>query len=484
MKYIYKIGSLVVIVLSIFSCEDVLVEDPPSNISLSSFYQSETDALAGLYGAYSNIYGFYGTTTMQYGEMNADDMTVSPLVSDNFSWDEFTYNSDVTGGIWSNGFSGINRANEVIFYTDRIDFDPERKADLIAEAKALRALYYFNLVRAMGGVPLYETPTIGFDAVMAPRATEEQIYELVIRDLTDAATELEGTNAAGRIGADAANALLARVYLYRGDYANALIHAKNVINTQRYELFDDYADAFTPENDNGIEHIFQVQYLTGERNSGIPGNFGPRAPSGPYAKSFWAGTVVGGSYAPSPEFVAENPTSYRRSVTLADSYEHIDGVTGTITMEEVYGGTFPYYISKFDDREAEFLSGLNFTVIRYADILLIAAEALNEESPADDDKYTWINLVRERARNGVETDLPDLSGLTQDQFRTAVLEERRFELAFEGQRAWDLKRRSQFLTRLRAQGKNVEDYMLLFPIPDTQRKLNTSLTQNLGWEVE
>ena len=169
-------------------------------------------------------------------------------------------------------------------------------------------------------------------------------------------------------------------------------------------------------------------------------------------------------------------------MTIADQYENIDGVTGTITMEEIYGpGVFPYYISKFDDRENELQSGLNFTVIRYADILLIAAEALNEVDPGDSEKYTWINRVRERARNGVETDLPDFDGLSQDDFRTAVLDERRFELAFEVQRAWDLKRRGQFLTTMRAQGKNIEDFKLLFPIPDDQIRLNPNLTQNPGW---
>jgi hypothetical protein len=150
-------------------------------------------------------------------------------------------------------------------------------------------------------------------------------------------------------------------------------------------------------------------------------------------------------------------------------------------MQQVYGGKFPYYICKFDDRKAELQSGENFNIIRYADILLIAAEASNEVDPANIEKYTWINKVRQRARKGVTTDLPDLAGLSQDQFRTAVLDERRFELAFEGQRAWDLKRRGLFLGKVRAQGNTVSDYMLLFPIPDTQIKLNKNLVQNPGW---
>lgn len=481
MKTIVIKSLIALTIVSLFSCEGILDENPPSSISLSSFYQSEDDALAGLYGAYSIIYNVSAQTYLNYGEVNADDLGISPIVSDAYSWDFFTYNSDVTGGLWSACYNGINRANEVVQYTDRIDFNAEKKADIIAEAKALRAFYYFQLVRTMGGVPLYESPTVGFDNIDAPRATADEVYDLIIGDLTAAAAELEPISPAGRINAYVADALLARIFLYRGDYPNALIHAKRVIDSERYKLFPDYADIFKPKGNNGVEHIFQVQYLSGEINSGVPGAFGPRQRPGQFLKSFWANTTVGGSWAPSADFVAENPDSYRKSVTVADRYEHIDGVTGTVTMEEIYGGDFPYYVCKFDDREAELQSGENFTIIRYADILLIAAEALNEVDPGDAQKYNWINQIRERARNGVETDLPDLVGLSQDEFRNAVLEERRFELAFEGQRAWDLKRRGTFLEKLSAQGKEVEDFMLLFPIPDVQIELNPNLEQNPGW---
>lgn len=482
MKNIFKINLIISFTMLIISCESILDEDPPSFISLSSFYQSESDALAGLLGAYSPIYSIAGRSYLYYGELNADDLEIDPIVNDHYEWDFFTYNSDITGSLWSNCYSGINRSNEVIKYTERIDISDEIKADIIAEAKALRAFYYFQLIRAIGGVPLYEEPTVGFDNIYAPRATEDEIFNVITRDLSDAATELEESVPAGRINANIASALLARVYLFRGEYQNALTYAQNVINSGKYDLFEDYAAIFKPENDNGIEHIWQVQYLSGEINNNCPGMFGPRGIPGPYRWSFWANTVVSGGVAPSQKFIEENPESYRKVVTVSDHYEHIDGVSGIITMEEVYGGIFPFYICKFDDRESELQSGVNFTIIRYADILLIAAEALNEVNPDDNRKYTWINLVRERARNGIETDLPDLAGLSQDEFRLAVLEERRFELAFEGQRAWDLKRRGLFLQKVREQGKTVEDYMLLFPVPDAQIKLNSNLEQNPGWE--
>ncbi|MBD3631126.1 RagB/SusD family nutrient uptake outer membrane protein [Cyclobacterium sp.] len=475
-----RIYIIILLIIPLKGCNDLLEEDPPSNISLANFYQSEEDALVGLYGAYSNLYGLVSQEP-NYGEMIADDMTISPIVPDAFEWDEFNFNSEVTSGLWSQCYSAINRANEVILYTEGIDFESGRKAALIAEARALRAIYYFHLARAMGGVPLYDSPTVGFDNIYEPRSTEEVVFNFIIEDLKEAADKLGATSPAGRINADIANALLARIYLYRGDFQNALSHAETVINSNRYRLLDDYADLFKPENDNSPEHIFQIQYLSGETNNPLPGRYGPRAPSGPYGNSFWAGTTIPGSYAPSAEFVSQNPESYRRSVTIADQYEHIDGVSGTITMQEVYGGSFPYYISKFDDREGELQSGVNYTIIRYADILLIAAEALNEIDPDNPKKYEWINRVRERARNGVESDLPDLSSMTQDQFRTAVMEERRFELAFENQRAWDLKRRNLFLEKMRAQGKNVEDFMTLFPIPDLQTQLNSNLEQNPGW---
>lgn len=474
---------LVSLILVFAACEDVLDENPPGNISSSNFYESEEDAITGLYGVYSSMYGVFSPGNItNYGEINADDLTISPIVPDRFEWDNFTYNSDVTGGLWNAAYQGINRANEVIVNTEAIDFDADRRADLIAEAKALRALYYFVLVRAMGGVPLYETPTTGFDDIFAPRASEEEVYALITRDLEIAAGELDDTGLAGRINADVAKAYLARVHLYRSNFQPALTYAQEIINSGRYSLLLDYADVFDPDNNNSAEHIFQLQYLSGERNNGFHAQFGPRMPSGVFPNSFWAGTVVQGAVAPSAEFVAENPQSYRRSVTLSDSYEHIDGVTGTITLEEVYGGAYPFYISKFDDREAELQSGVNQTLFRYADILLIAAEAMNEVEADNAQKYTWINQVRERARNGVPEDLPDLAGLSQDQFRDAVLEERRFELAFEGQRAWDLKRRGRFLNELRDQGKEVIDFMLLFPIPDNQTLLNPNLEQNPGWE--
>lgn len=482
MKKIFNLSIIVLFVLFANSCDYILDENPPSSISLSSFYQSESDALAGLFGAYSPIYGIAGRSYLYYGELNADDLEIDPIVNDHYEWDFFTYNSDITGSLWSNCYSGINRTNEVIQYTERIQMNDATKADIISEAKALRAFYYFQLVRTMGGVPLYESPTVGFDNIYAPRATEDEIFNVITRDLSDAATELEESVPAGRINANIASALLARVHLYRGDYQNALTYAQNVISSGKYNLFEDYAAIFKPENDNGIEHIWQVQYLSGEMNNNCPGMFGPRGIPGPYRWSFWANTVVSGGVAPSQNFIENNPESYRKAVTVSDHYEHIDGVSGIITMQEIYEGIFPFYISKFDDRESELQSGVNFTIIRYADILLIAAEALNEVDPGDNRKYTWINRVRERARNGVETDLPDLNGLTQDAFRKIVLEERRFELAFEGQRAWDLKRKGLFLQKVREQGKTVEDYMLLFPIPDNQVKLNTNLEQNPGWE--
>ncbi|WKN45005.1 RagB/SusD family nutrient uptake outer membrane protein [Tunicatimonas pelagia] len=484
MKIIHQYLLLFLSLLLTVACDDLLEEDPPSNIGSTNFYETEEDALAGLYGAYNSLYDVYSPdNVINYGEINADDLTISPIVPDRFEWDNFTYNSEITGGLWNSAYQGINRANEVIVNTEAIDFEAGRKADLIAEAQALRALYYFALVRAIGGVPLYETPTTSFDNIYAPRASEEDVYALVIRDLEAAANELESESLAGRINSGVANAYLARVHLYLGNYQEALTHAQNIINSGQYQLLPDYAAVFDPQNNNSAEHIFQIQYLSGERNNNLPSRFGPRMPAGgEFTNSFWAGTTIPGLAAPTDEFIAESPVSYRRSVTIADQYEHIDGVTGTITMEEIFGGEFPFYISKFDDRTGELQSGMNLTLFRYADILLIAAEAMNEVEAGSNQKYDWINQVRTRARNGVEENLPNLAGLSQEVFREAVLEERRFELAFEGQRAWDLKRRGLFLEAVRDQEKTVMDFMLLFPVPDDQVQLNNNLEQNTGWE--
>lgn len=481
MKYIPLksiVASLCFLALS--GCEDILIENPPSSISLASFYQNESDALSGLNGAYSKLYSIYNVSFIDYSELMADDLKGSYVNSGN-AFDVFNINNESMGPLWQNAFQGINLSNEVILYTERIDASDAKKATIIAEARALRALYYFNLVRAFGGVPVYTMPTVGFDNIYSPRATADEVYSLVIEDLKNAEKVLGPKSAAGRFNSLIATAFLARIYLYRGDFSNALVQAKKVIDSGMYRLLLDYADVFKTEKKNGSEHIYQLQYLSGEQNTTIPSAFGPRPPAGPFSSSFWGQTVVNGNYEPEPTFVAENPDSYRKRATVSNSYLHINGSGKVVTMQEVYKGAFPYYISKFDDRAAELQSGQNFNIIRYADILLIAAEAANEIEPENPSKYTWINLVRQRARNGVETDLPDLKNLAQSEFRNAVWNERRFELAFEGQRAWDLKRTGRFVKTLQAQGKSVEPYMVLFPIPNNQIKLNPNLEQNPGW---
>jgi len=491
MKKIFKTKHifLLILLLSIVSCEEVLKENPPSALSSKNFYETEEDALAGLYGAYTETNGYWsplGRIYLLMGDMNADDMKQSPIVTDVIEWDIFTYSSEIINSLWSNCYDGINKCNEVITYTEEIEFnDPEKKADIIAEAKALRGVYYYQLVRAMGGVPLYTTPTVGFDEVKKPRAAQDEIYDQVFDDLNAAAQELNPTNSPGRIGADIAHAMLARIHLYRGNYSEALTYAKEVINSGRYDLFEDYADVFSEAHQNGIEHIWQIQYDRDENRTSLPQDCGPRAIAGDYKESYYP-EPLNGQFAPHEEFINDAPDCYRTSVTISDEYEHYSYPDSIVTMEEVYGEDFfPYYISKYEEpREHVKRSGKNYTVIRYAEILLIAAEALNEVEPGNNDKYEWINMVRERARNGVESDLPDLQGLSQDEFREAVLRERRFELAFEGRRAWDLKRRNRFLETLRALGSpydNVEEYMLLFPIPDQQVKLNENLEQNEGW---
>jgi starch-binding outer membrane protein, SusD/RagB family len=481
MKYI-NLKSIIagICFFSLSACESLLIENPPSNISLASFYQNESDALSGLNGAYSELYSIYNGSFIDYSELMADDLKGSYINANNI-FDVFNINNETMGSLWQNAFQGVNLSNEVILYTERINASPEKKSAIIAEARALRALYYFNLVRAFGGVPVYTTPTVGFENIYNPRATADEVYKVILEDLKNAEKVLSPTSKAGRFNSLAATALLARIYLYRGDFTNALASAKKVIDSGKYRLLDDYADVFKTEKKNSPEHIFQVQYLSGDRNTSIPGAFGPRPPAGSFTSSFWAQTIVPGNYEPEATFVAENPNSYRKNVTLSNSYLHINGSGKLVTMKDVYKGSFPYYISKFDDRAAELQSGQNFNIIRYADILLIAAEAANEVEPNNSNKYVWINLVRERARRGVEADLPDLKNLSQSAFRTAVWNERRFELAFEGQRAWDLKRTGRFLKTLEAQGKNIKEYMLLLPIPNNQIKLNPNLKQNPGW---
>jgi hypothetical protein len=469
------------------ACGDLLEKTPESSISPEQFYRNSDDAKAAI----SSIYDLLNT-----GNMYAQFMwVVSDQSVDDAEWgggrntanppknelDKYTFTPSTTtfSGVWSACYQGINRANTAIARIPAITMDEDLKARLISEAKFMRAFYYFTLVRLFGGVPLVVKETTSLANLKQPRASVDEVYQQIVSDFTDAETVLPVTYGAadrGRATKGAAKAFLAKVYLTREQWANASTKAKEVMDLNVYDLWANFADAFVIANKNGKEAVFEMQALSGGFGEGsfMSGYMRPNlSPADP------AFRVNGfGDNPPTKNlYDAYSSGDARRDATLR-VYPYL--TNPPVPPQAASSIAFPCWVRKYYDvaATANADGGNNFPLIRYPDVLLMYAEALNEQSANNTEAYNAINKVRNRAGLANLT-----SPLTQEQFRDSVLLERRLELAFEGHRRYDLLRTRRLISAMNAQNPsiNVQPHHYLFPIPQIERDVNPNLEQNDGY---
>nr|WP_295923447.1 RagB/SusD family nutrient uptake outer membrane protein [uncultured Dyadobacter sp.] len=473
-----KILILLLGILSFTSCTD-LNESPDSLITTEQFYKTESDALAAVTAVYNAALNNGGLT--MYNRLfhlafeimsddaiaglrvtNADVRTISVLAH--------STTNDRVDELWRESYVAVNRANIAIARIPQIDMDATLRTRLVNEAKFLRGLLYFNMVRIWGDVPLIleENSSLGKDAIQVARTPKEEVYQQVIRDLTDAEAlpnSYTGANA-GRATGGAARAILAKVYLTRQEWDKAAAKSLEVINgPYGYDLFENFADVFNVASKNGKEHIFSAQC-----KSNVNGQ-GNRLASSATPVGI-PGVASAGTDEPHADvYKLYSDQDKRRDVTFFTS------LVSPTTGKEI---TFPPRFFKYFD-PAQIVnpteSAKNIPVIRFAEILLIYAEALNESAGPATEAFTAINRVRKRAGLGA------LAGLSKDQLRDAIYLERRLELMFEFQRWFDLVRTKRMITALHAAGKtNAAEKHYLHPIPQREMDLNPKLVQNPGWE--
>jgi hypothetical protein len=338
---------------------------------------------------------------------------------------------------------------------------------------------YFNLVRLFGDVPLVTKEVEDLKPARAPAAA---VYDLIISDLSAAEglpLDYAAGSGKGRATSGAAKSLLAKVYLTRKEYDKAAAKALEVINSNQYQLWEDYANVFKLSSRNGKEAIFSV-------------GFG----DGGGAISFWEVGQFNVRLLPREltEEGVENSQGWQiPTMHLYNSYDADDrrrSVTFVTEVRNRNGSTTQIrpYIQKYWDRVAEPKANGSFNdfpVIRYADVLLMYAEALNELGNSAT-AHEYINKVRRRARfNGTTylNVLPDYVGLSKEQFKTAVLDERRKEFVAEGHRWFDLARTGtlQTLVPLAKPGVVPQAKHYVMPLPQRERDLNENLDQNEGY---
>lgn len=473
------------------SCKkDFLDVSPQGSITEALFPQTAADATLAINAAYGSMldwsYWYGGFPITEIMSDNArkgsnpgdaarlnlfDNFTFTATSSDIFPWYGAMYKS-------------VKSANVVIEKIEPIEMDESLKSRYIAEAKYLRAMFYFQLVRSFGDVPkvINTTPEASL-----PRSPKDEIYnEIIIPDLLDAIAVLPeksdyASSDLGRATKGAAKSLLAKVYLYRKDYTNAALYAGEVISSAQYTLDPDYAHTFSLAGQFGTESVFEVgarpfeegaanggnQYANTQGVRGVPNKgWGFNRPSLDLMNAYEAGDL-------------------RKDATIVFLGETIDGVTieGDVATNDITydaGGTDTLEIECYNQKvwvpgtTTVDEWGYNIRVLRYAEVLLIAAEALNENGSSSE-ALGYLNLVRERAG------LIDFTDMDQAHLRDEIINQRRFELAMEGERYYDLVRTGKAPEVLGPLGFTSGKHELL-PIPQSEIDLSGGvLTQNPGW---
>lgn len=461
LKYI-----LSVTLLWMSSCTK-LDENPESFISPVNFYKTRSDALAAVTSVYSpvSLNGFVTRNFPILGEVTTDNMFPLNISAPRVELDTYVHTAQngIVRETWDNFFIGITRANAAINKIPSINMEEGLKNRLVGEAKFLRGFYYFHLVRLFGDLPIITSEVSSLSELTFPkRDSKAAVYEQIISDFKDAELILPPAYTGadrGRATSGAAKSFLASVYLTQKQFQLAADKAAEVMNLPGagYGLWDTYAEVFDIRNEFGKEAIFDAQFVSGPGGQG--GNL----------IAFFAqenNSVAGrgfGSFQPTPE--------------LYDSYDPADKRKAVFFTR---GTDNKYYCNKWIDLDArtENQSDNNYPLMRYAEVVLTFAEAYNEVNPPVNGSPGYVAVNNIRRRSG----LPDLQNLTQNELRDAILKERRLELAFEGQRWYDLVRTGQLVPTLAAKGTpNIKDFHVLFPIPQFHIGVNANLTQNSGY---
>ncbi|MEJ7691745.1 RagB/SusD family nutrient uptake outer membrane protein [Daejeonella sp.] len=501
MKKYFLISGLFVALLT--SCkDDVLNIDPRDKYVEDRFFQSKEQAEAAVNGIYTALRhtGVYGG--------------VAPLYTrETWSPNAYAYNGeqnlviqgnhDANTGLFNNAWNGvylgIGRANNLLARIDPIPMDDNLKKRFKAEAKFLRAVFYMPLWNYFGGAPLIlATPDYTTQSNL-PRNTPSELLVQILKDLDEAITDLpvsySGTDK-GRATKGAALAFKARVLLYAGRYAEAAVAAKAVIDSKIYSLFPDYRGLFYLENEGNVEVIFDIQYKYPESGHDMDislDQFNTVAPTPDlvndyYMKDDGLPISISTLYKPAQPYSGRDPRLAATVILPGSTYKG-KPVTATQYPRTGYGQK-KYSIYK--DTEvpvqtlAAGLSELNYILLRYADILLMYAEAQNEIVGPDPSVYDAIKQVRGRT----SVQMPVLpANLSQAKMREEIRHERRIELAGEGLyyddiRRWKTAGQVLNVDAVNIKGERIDtrrfdvnrDY--LWPVPSIAIQENPALTQN------
>lgn len=458
-----KIIISLIIGIAVSACSDFTELAPVSNRNEAVFYDNADDFVVGINASYAMLQqsGVYGRAYWAMFEMRSDNTDQGPDQTglarqytdiNQFTEDALNEQVDVA---WSGSYRVIANCNVILDKINAVDMDADLKDRIIGEALFLRSLMYYHLAVAFGNIPLQVTPFIPGDELVQVKA--DVVYTQLVSDLTIAEQNLSVANDdVGRATKGAAATLLAKVMLTVGDKSGAATVLRGIINNYNYSLLPKYSDLWGVTNENNAESIFEVQFISGGigQGSSFTNDFSPSA-------DLQTGEGFGRNR---PTVAMQNSfvigDSLRFNASMDTTYVDADTVTQIANYIKKYESNPP--IGNDSD--------INFVVFRYADVLLMLAEALGEST----ESYDLINQIRARAG------LPGIDASTPGTFDEKLLNERQLELAFENHRWPDLLRFGVAAQKVNEAEPSIPQSAVrsLFLIPQRELDINANFVQN------
>lgn len=498
------------------ACEKFLEENPKDVVTVDKVYNTDEDLTFASNGVYGALIGFYRAANTNWNiyytdEVRGDDIKKGPSASTSAydTWERGLYNSSAgdVNNLWNNMFRSIKDANILIDKAPKASGASDAtKAQVIAESRCLRAFYYFQLVKLFGDVPLITNVFTDVSSLGTPRAPVQDVYNQILTDLTFCAggtaaypgLPLSYSSDMNRVTLNAARTMLAEVYMTMPlkNYVKADSLLKKVRDSKQNTLFANYKDVFMAANKNVALTKAGTKYTNGENilmvyfhndydppgGAALPSTFNPRDAIVGSTNQGGLGNLVATPQA----FNLYDPADLRRSIIFPFTYVNKNGATLNFPHTNSTGNGYKanateYYINKYtiEGQNAPWRWSQNpIYVYRYADVLLLLAEANNEvNSGPTIDAYNALKEVRDRA--GLPT--PAMGTYSYTTFKEDVIKEARMELLGDARRYSYQLRLGTLISDLAAIGQTLDPAKILLPIPQTELDNNAAMKQNPGY---
>ena len=460
---------------SFFSCDSMLEEEVFSELTPETFLTTEKGINSVLNSAYSagqlqsfDAYIAYlylsGLTSGEIWNIGGSiEAWFSPL--SNFAWNS---NHRYSLGLWAESYRAIRDANLVLDNLEMGDFSTEYKAKVSAEARFIRAWSYRNLYINFGAIPLYITSDSEIIQASIPRASNDKVEDFIISELNASITDLPLNAAIGRATKSAAMGLLCKFYLNTKHWQESANMAQKIMDMGVNALEEDYNEVFSLTNEGNPEILWALASVAPAQGRAINALVvAPGFPALPTQQIFGARTYL------FDDFVRLFEAEDTRDDRLVKSYTSNGG-----QFFQLFGNDFTFPLKyEFDPSQVGPIQGNDIPIVRFSDILLSRAEALNQINGPTQESIDLINEVRSRA-NATEI---TLAGYSQESLRDFILQERKLEFWFEGKTREDLLRHDLFISDAIARGKNAQPYHVLFPIPQIDIDASPEIEQNPGY---